>query len=102
MGLLMIKMGGATTSISIKTQGISLQLNFKFIIGLISYAASFVLFTLILQKQNLSVIYPLCAGIVNIISVALGIFFLKETISTPGIIGVVLVIIGIVLMNLGK
>lgn len=102
MGLLLIKLGGAGTSFSIASQSISMQMDFKLIIGLMCYAASFVLFSVILQKQNLSIIYPLCAGVVNIVSVVLGVVVLRETISNTGIIGIALIIVGIVLMNLGR
>ena len=102
VGLLMIKMGGSETSISLMSQGISMQMDFKLIIGLISYVVSFLLFTIILQKQNLSFIYPLSAGVVNVISVVLGIIVLKETVSVTGMIGVGLVILGIIFMNLGR
>lgn len=101
-GLLMIKLGGSATSVSLAAQGISMQMDFRLLMGLVCYAASFILFTVILQKQNLSVVYPLCAGIVNVFSVVLGMIVLKESVSPTGMAGIGLVILGIVLMNWGR
>lgn len=98
-GLLYIKLGGQSTSASITNSIFSIQLDFRLIIGLICYVLSFLLYTIILQKRDLSYIYPISAGIINIISVLMGVIILKEKISTSGIVGIAAIVIGVVLLN---
>lgn len=98
-GLLYIKLGGQSTSASITNSIFSIQLDFRLIIGLVCYVLSFLLYTIILQKRDLSYIYPISAGIINIISVLMGVIILKEKISTSGIVGIAAIVIGVVLLN---
>lgn len=101
-GLLFIKLGGTGTSLTLVHKGISIQCSYQLILGLCCYIISFLLFTIILQKKELSVIYPISAGVVNIASVLMGVFILKEKISTTSLIGVMFTILGIVLLNVKK
>ena len=79
---------------------VNLVLDIKLIIGLCCYILSFFLFAYIIQKHDLSYIYPIAAGLVNVLSVLMGVFVLKENISIFGVIGALVVVIGIVLMNI--
>ena len=99
-GLLFIKLGGSGTSISLLGGTLKVSMDIRLLIGLCCYIFSFFLFTYIIQKQNLSYIYPISAGVVNIISVILGILVLKEEVSIYSIIGTGVVILGIILMNI--
>lgn len=100
LGLLLIKLGGNGTSFSFEMNAFSMAMTYRLIIGLLCYICSFLLFTLILQKKDLSLIYPLSAGIVNVVSVVLGVVVLKEKISIFSLIGIALVIAGIVFLSL--
>ena len=101
-GLLLIKQGGNETAFSLGAQTLTMHIEYKFVVGLVCYILSFFLFTFILQKRDLSLIYPLSAGIVNVISVILGVVVLKETISITGVIGIILVISGVVVLCIGR
>lgn len=100
LGLLLIKLGGRGTSLSFEPQTFSMIMSYQLVIGLCCYICSFLLFTFILQKKDLSLIYPVSAGVVNVISVVLGVVVLKEKISVFGLIGIALVIAGVVLLSL--
>lgn len=100
LGLLLMKLGGSSTSLSFEVHTFSMVMSYRLIIGLLCYICSFLLFILILQRKDLSLIYPLSAGIVNVVSVVLGVVVLKEKISPFGLIGIVLVIAGVVLLSL--
>ncbi len=102
LGLLLMKMGGSGTNLSFEPQAFSLVMPYRLMIGLLCYIGSFLLFTLILQKSNLSLIYPVSAGIMNIVSVVLGVIVLKEKITTAGAIGISLIIAGVVLLSLKR
>lgn len=99
LGLLLIKLGGSGTSLSFETHAFSMVMSYRLIIGLFCYICSFLMFTFILQKRNLSLIYPLSAGIMNLISVVLGVVVLKERVSITGAIGIALVITGVILLS---
>jgi len=102
LGLLLIKLGGSGTNFSFAPQTFSLVMSYRLVIGLCCYICSFLLFTFIIQKRNLSLIYPLSAGIMNIVSVVLDVVVLKEKITTTGALGIALVIAGVVLMSLKR
>lgn len=100
LGLLFLKLGGNGTNLSFDPHAFSLVMSYRLVIGLFFYICSFLLFTFILQKRDLIWIYPLGAGILNIVVVLLGVVVLKEKITITGAIGIALVIAGIVLMSL--
>ncbi len=102
MGLLLMKLGSNTTKASIASPLISMNVDIRLILGIFCYACSFLLYAFVLQKKDLSLIYPICTGIVNILSVILGIWILHEKISGIGIAGILLISIGIVLLGIGK
>ena len=98
----MIKTGGTRTSIILDDKSIAMNLDVKMLVGLAMYVVSFLLYVWIVKNQNLSYIVPLSAGILNVISIVLGIAFLREKISLSGIVGVAFIGIGIILMNVRK
>ena len=67
--------------------------------GFICYLASFLLFTRIVTKFDLSYIMPICTGVVQIVTLIAAKLIFKEIITTQGLVGAVLVILGIVIMN---
>jgi len=99
LGLLLIKLGGSGTNLSFEPRTFSLVMSYRLVIGLLCYICSFLLFTFILQKRDLSLIYPLSAGIVNVASVVLGVVVLKERVTTIGAIGIALIIAGVILLS---
>lgn len=102
LGLILLKIGGQGTDIKVLNSIFSRQMDYKFIIGIICYAISFLLYVVILQKRDLSYIYPLSAGIVNVVSVVAGVFVLKEKITFTGFLGIAAIIIGVVLLNIKR
>ena len=68
------------------------------VIGIILFGISFLVYLFALSKSQLSVIYPIfvSAGII-IVSLASW-FFLKESLSWPQILGIVIIIFGIFLL----
>lgn len=101
-GLFLIKTGGTNTTIILSEKNISMNIDLKMVIGLMIYIISFLLYVWIIKNQNLSYIVPLTAGILNVISVIIGVVVLKEKISYIGVVGILFVIVGIVLMNFRK
>ncbi len=99
-GLVLMKLGGNTGSILIENMSFSFTMNFISLIGFISYILSFLLFTNIVVKFDLSYIMPITSGLIQVLTLLSGFFIFNEIISTKGIIGASLVICGIIVMNI--
>ena len=99
-GLILMKLGQNTGTISVDQGEVLFSINWISLLGLISYILSFLLYTRIIVNFNLSFIVPVTAGIVQILTLGFGIILFNETISKLSIIGVTLVIVGIVIMNI--
>ena len=99
-GLLLIKIGGTETSAQISLKLISVQVSSIYVLGLVCYVTSFLLFILLVQKMNLSYLMPIGAGIVNVAAVLLGAFVLKEKIHIRNMVGIAFVLIGVFLITM--
>ena len=75
-------------------------MNLISLIGFISYILSFLLFTNIIVKFDLSYIMPISSGLVQVITLISGFVIFNEQIKVKGIIGAIIVILGIIIMNL--
>ena len=98
-GLIFMKLGGNPGTIAFKEGDIALSMNWISAIGFLCYLGSFLLFTRIVVMFDLSYIYPIVTGIVQIITLIASKLVFKEELSIQAIIGASLVIIGIVIMN---
>lgn len=101
-GLIFMKMGGNTGAISVVNKDITFAINGISSIGLVCYLISFLIYTKIVVMFDLSYIFPVCTGIVQILVLVAAKFIFKEDISLAGIIGTALIIVGIIVMNLPK
>jgi multidrug transporter EmrE-like cation transporter len=99
-GLLLIKSGTASAGIAVMNGVFSLQLSFKFILGIIIYIISFLISIYLLSRMNLSLFYPIGTGCLLIFTCLFGSIFLKEHITTPQIFGIVLILAGAITMNI--
>ncbi len=100
-GLILVKLGSDTISISLANGTFNFAMGIKAIIGFICYIASFLIYTFyIVRKFDLSYIYPIITGITQVLVILASVFILKEHISIPAIIGIVLIIIGIFCLNI--
>lgn len=100
VGLVFMKFGGNTGTILFGNGSFSFSMSLISLLGFISYIASFLLFTNIVVKFNLSYIMPITAGIIQVLTLLSGYIIFDENVSINGVIGVVLVIIGIIIMNI--
>ena len=98
-GLIFMKLGGNPGTLAIKDNNIAMSMNIVSGIGFVCYICSFLLFTRIVVMFDLSYIFPLCTGIVQIVTLIAAYFVFKENISVQGLVGASLIIIGIIVMN---
>lgn len=102
-GLTLIKMGlEKNSTLLLDKGGFNLSLSWVVVLGAVLYVGSFLLSMVVMKGMNLSLFYPLSAGLIYIIVCVLGFLVLKEKISTYQLIGMVVILAGIIVMNLGK
>lgn len=68
-------------------------------IGFVCYLGSFLLFTRVITMFDLSYIYPIVTGIVQILTLVASAVVFKENMSIQSVIGAIIVIAGIIIMN---
>lgn len=102
-GLILYKKGANSNFIfEIKNNALNIKLSLISIIGLGCYLMSFLMYMLILPKFDLTFIYPLMTAISYIGIYILSIFILNESVTTLGIIGSLIIMIGIFIANIGR
>lgn len=99
-GLIFMKLGANPGTIALKDGNIGLTINWISAIGFVCYLCSFLLFTRLVVMFDLSYIFPICAGIVQVITLIASKLVFKENLSFQAIIGASLIIVGIVVMNI--
>ena len=99
-GMLLIKTGSSGTSFNISGGIFNVSINYILLIGMMLYIFSFILFIILVTKSNLSYIYPVSAGIINIVTFCLGVFVLKERYNMISIAGLICIVVGVMLMSI--
>ena len=102
LGLLLIKAGGQDLSLGVQQGVFHLNINLKMLLGMVFYVCSFLLFTFIVPKFDLTYIYPVAAGILYVVITVVGILFLKEKLTMWQVAGLVLILLGVVAINIKK
>lgn len=102
-GLILYKKGANSNFVlEIKNDALNIKLSLVSIAGLFCYLFSFLMYMLILPKFDLTFIYPLMTAISYIGIYILSIFILNESVTTLGIIGSIIIMVGIFIVNIGK
>lgn len=94
-GLILFKLGSTDLNFALSGSKILFSLNIQFILGIICYLFSFILWLYIVSKTKLSVSLPISVGLVNGLVLIGASIFLNEKITYINIIGVVFIVIGI-------
>ena len=101
--LTLIKLGlGKDSTLLLNKGGFSLSLSWMLVLGACLYVVSFCLSMVVMKGMNLSLFYPLSAGLIYIAVCVLSFLVLKEKITTTQLIGMAVILAGIVIMNLRK
>lgn len=103
VGLTLIKIGtGRNFTLRFSKSYIGLEVNYVLLLGMLIYIVSFLTSMMVMKTMNLSIFYPLSAGMIYIIVCLLGFFVLKEKITINQLIGMGIILIGIVIINFKK
>lgn len=101
-GLVLLKIGGQSFNFLIQGSEIHMVMPWKLMLGFISYVFSFLIWTVILQKFNLTYMYPILVGLAYVLVLFAGYFILQEKLTIYNTIGSIVILVGIVIMNLKK
>lgn len=101
--LTLIKLGlGKDSTLLLDKGGFNLNLSWMLVGGALMYVVSFCLSMVVMKGMDLSLFYPLSAGLIYVVVCLLSFLVLKEKITTTQLIGMVVILAGIIIMNLKK
>lgn len=98
--VLLVKLGASSTTVSLQRGDLSLVLNLKTIAGLCLYVCSFLMWIILLSRNNLSFVTPIITGANYIVPMAIGIILLKEKMSVQQWIGASVILLGLIICNI--
>lgn len=102
-GLTLIKIGlDKNTSLLLDRSGFSLSFSWILLLGMCLYILSFLTSMLVMKNMDLSVYYPLSAGLIYIVVCVLSVIVLKEHLTWNQLVGMGIIFVGIIFMNIGK
>lgn len=101
-GLFMMKFSGTPIDFGLNEGSFYFNISLKMASAMLFYLISFLLWTGIVAKNDLSYIVPFSSAIVNILSAGMGIFIFHEPVNVYKAIGMAMAILGVVIMNLSN
>lgn len=96
-GLFCFKKGGAL-GYSFK-DGLSLNMSWTTVLGFLLFGCSFLLWQHLVANSNISYLFPVVTGLVQIVVLLMARFYFHEVITFSALLGVVLIMTGICLMS---
>lgn len=102
-GLILLKLGTARGfEIGLGNGVFSLKINGTLLFGMVLYILSFITSLIVMKSMNLSVFYPVSAGLMYVVIGIASYFIMKETITIRQLVGMGLILLGIIIMNIKK
>lgn len=99
--MVLIKKGGSSSKFVINKSDLGIQISWIFILGIMLYILSFLLWIYILQQFQLTYISPVAYGLSFIFIALFSYLILKSPISKIQIVSALLIISGIALGTIG-
>ena len=100
-GLILFKLGSGDMRVNVTSTIFSIRFSWQMLLGIVCYGCSFLLWLYIVSQMNLSLAMPLSVGLVNLLVLLGSSFFLKEQITVFQWAGVMAIVIGLALINIG-
>lgn len=102
-GLVLLKLGTAREfEIGFGDGVFCLKVNGALLCGMVLYVLSFITSLVVMKGMNLSVFYPVSAGLMYVAVAMASYFIMKETITIRQLLGMGLILLGIIIMNIKK
>ena len=102
LGMVLIKKGGLSCNFGVNDKGFSIKFSWVFLIGLLAYVISFLLWIYILQVFTITYISPVVYGMVFISVAILSYYILGAQITKQQIIGATFIVAGILIASIGN
>ncbi len=99
LGVTFIKMGNKEAG-KVLFQIVNFKFTIQSIIGYSCYIVSFILYTIVISKFDLSYIYPIIAGVSNVIILIIAVLLFQEKATAFSLIGSIFIVIGVALINI--
>lgn len=102
-GLLFLKIGTTRAfDLSFSNGNFKFTINYILMIGTLLYLIAFITSLIAMKTIDLSIFYPISAGLGYVLVCLLSYLVLKEAISKQQLIGMLFILVGVILMNLKK
>ena len=102
-GLTLIKLGlNKNSTLIFNKTCFSMSFSWILMLGMCLYILSFLTSMIVMKSINLSVFYPLSAGLIYIVVCSLSVLVLKEKLNWNQLVGMAVILAGIIFMNIGK
>lgn len=102
-GMVFIKLGGESTRQSFLTLPVlDMRISLVSLLGFFLYGLSFVLYSSLLTKYDLSFLNPVTIGITSILIFACAVVFFQENITATKLVSLALILTGVLLLNFFK
>lgn len=102
LGLTLMKLGSGSNFSGIHIPIVDMHFSLVSLIGMVCYGISFILYTVVVSKMKIGITLPTVSGIVTILTVMVAMLIFREKISMMSLIGIGTIIVGIVVVNLGR
>lgn len=100
-GLTLLKVGtGHDFKFCVDRGVFEVKLNIHLILGMFLYVLSFIASLIAMKSLDLSIYYPVSAGLGYVLVCIVSFFVLKEVIIIKQWVGICLILVGIMIMNL--
>lgn len=100
LGLITLKLGSEKGApISVLDGRLLFNLTPLNVLGFVLYAASFILYTYLIAKNDLGYIIPITTALVYVIIFVASYFIFKESFTIYKILGISLIVMGLALLN---
>ena len=97
-GITFIKLGSDGLKLNFSLSLFNMQIPGMFLLGIVCYGISFILWLWIISTNDLNYIYPIALGLSYIGIMVVSYFILHESYNIFNIVGIVFVIVGIILI----
>lgn len=96
-GMTLIKMGGQSLSHGIRISRFSISL--MTLVGISLYGLSFLLYTFLISRMQISIVMPLLSAIHSCALVMVGVMIFHEVLNLGQMVGIAIVIVGVFVMG---
>lgn len=97
MGMTLVKLGGQDKNALIHVN--TIVVSYKTLIGIFSYGLSFLIYTFVISRMQISLAIPVLSALNSCAMVIIGIAIFKEQLTHGQMVGIIIVSIGVLIIG---